>query len=146
MTGKGTFSGTDYQARLVALTYVHVLGQARLGWLPPHDDTPVAVSGETGGPGDDIGLELAAAQASIEVQAKHGLTAGVELVETISAIAVRSAGSEQKRVLIVVNRASTKKLTDVIARDLDTLRSGRTAVSQNTRDLQAKLAANSKVL
>ena len=52
MSGSGTFAGTRlFQAQVIAYVYVHILGQRRLLWIPATDDTPLAVDGETGGPG-----------------------------------------------------------------------------------------------
>lgn len=53
MGGAAASSGATYQTRVVAFVYVHILAQMRLGWLSLADDTPLAVSGKTGGPGDD---------------------------------------------------------------------------------------------
>ena len=76
MGGDATFSGTTYQTRVLAYVEVHVLTQRPLRWLGPVDDTPQAVLGETGGPGDDVRVELGRRIPEFEVQAKHELTAG----------------------------------------------------------------------
>jgi len=72
MGGSATFSGTSHQAGVIAFVYAHMLAEARLDWLRPSDDTPLAVEAETGGAGDDLRIEFGRAQ-SVEVQAKHGL-------------------------------------------------------------------------
>ncbi len=74
MSGDATFAGTRYQANVIAYVYARMLAQARLGRFELLGETPPAVSGETGGPGDDVRTELGTAGA-IEAQAKHGMTA-----------------------------------------------------------------------
>ena len=46
MSGDGTFPGTNFQAKVIAFIYGHVLSQGRLNWLPREDDTPVSVWGD----------------------------------------------------------------------------------------------------
>lgn len=125
MGGHATFSGTTYQARLIAFVYVHMLRQSALQWLYPTPDTPVGVSGETGGPGDDIRIEFGTPGGSIEVQAKHGLTAGAVLVDVVRRIKDGVPGSGIDRVVLAVNRASSTVVYGAFARDLDRLRTGR---------------------
>src|SRR5258707_2746265 len=87
MGGNATFSGTTYQARLIAYVYVHILAQSPLGWLgAAADDTPLAVSGEVKGPGDDARIEFGESQSAIEVQVKHGLSGGSKLDEVIERV------------------------------------------------------------
>ena len=98
MGGGATFSGTSYQARVIAFVEAHILAQQRLGWLGPIDDTPSAISGETEGPGDDARVELGTDEEPVEIQAKHGLTAGAKLDEVIAAMRSPSAaGSSAPR-------------------------------------------------
>ena len=79
MGGSATFSGTTFQARVLAWAEVHLLAQTPLGWIPSVNDTPVAVSGETLGPGDDVRVELGDGQGPLEAQVKHGLNAAGDL-------------------------------------------------------------------
>lgn len=85
MGGEATYSGTTYQAKLIAHVYAHMLAQSRLHWLDSVDDTPLGVSGETGGPGDDVRVEFANSGA-FEVQAKHGLSGGRRLEAFVSGL------------------------------------------------------------
>lgn len=106
--------------------YVHVLAQARLGWVELFDDTPVGVSGETSGPGDDARLEFGERHDPIEIQAKHGLKAGAKLSEAIAQIRDRSAAEKPTDVIVVVDRGSSKTVHREFARDLERSRTGRT--------------------
>src|SRR5258708_2425529 len=126
MGGDATFSGTTYQANVIAYIYAHILAQARLGWLSPADDTPIAVSGETGGPGDDALVEFGDRHSPIEVQAKRGLTAGAELNEVVDRIRAKSSPGSSSPVVLVVDRGSTRKLYTELGPDLGRIRSRRT--------------------
>jgi tetratricopeptide (TPR) repeat protein len=126
MGGIATFSGTTYQQRVIAYVAVHVLSQRRLLWFETEDDTPESVSGETGGPGDDCAVVLRGSSRVVEIQAKHGLTAGAELRGAVSAIFEKLRKSDASlRVVIAVDRTCSDKVLAVAA-DLDRLRSGRT--------------------
>lgn len=140
MGGDATFSGTSYQAKLIALVYAHVLTQSRLGWLDPIDDTPVGVSGESGGPGDDIRIELSRPHPAVEVQAKHGLNAGARLIELLSKVLQRTVPGSEERVVLAVNRDSSRKVHVDFARDLTRIRAGRTdGLKQITLDVLQSL-------
>src|SRR6185437_16281795 len=82
MSGDATFSGTNYQAAVMAYVAVHILAQRRLQWLYPDDVTPTAISGETEGPGDDARIEFGGKRPAVELQAKHGCRRPA-LVETV---------------------------------------------------------------
>lgn len=132
MSGDATFSGARYQARAIAYVYARMLGQSRLMWFQHFDDTPVAISGETGGPGDDFRIEFANAEA-IEVQAKRGLSAGEEYEDVLTKIASHDS---QMPVLLLVNSASSRKIYDAFPRDYERIRGGRAAdVSAYTAQL-----------
>lgn len=124
MGGDATFAGTSYQARVIACVYAHILAESPLGWLAPLSDVPLTVSAETGGPGDDARVELVN-RYHFEVQAKHGLTAGQKLDEVIAKI--RDAGDEfsTTKVVLVVDRTSSKTILRDVRADLERFRSGR---------------------
>lgn len=144
MSGDATFAGTSYQAKVIAYVYAHMLAQARLGWFELLDDTPSAVSGETGGPGDDARIELGKAGV-FEVQAKHGMTAGAKLDEFLEHLV--SAQASDLRVVLVVNRASSRKLYLELADDLDRMRSGRfDGIRSDTEEVRRKLGSNASIL
>lgn len=144
MSGDATFAGTSYQARVIAYVYAHMLAQARLGWFELLDDTPSAVSGETAGPGDDLRIELGTA-GTIEAQAKHGMTAGAKLDEFLGHLVGTQPANI--RVVLVVNRASSRKLYLDLADDLDRIRSGRLdGLSPDTEEVRRKLGSNASIL
>src|SRR5260370_37184490 len=106
MSGAATFFGTNYQAGVLALVYVHILKQAPLRWFDHFIDTPVAVSGETDGPGDDARIEFGERHPAVEVQAKHGLTGGAKLLEAVVDIGRRSVADAGTKVVLGVDRSS----------------------------------------
>jgi tetratricopeptide (TPR) repeat protein len=126
MGGDATFSGTTYQARVIAFAYLHILAQTRLGWFSPDDDTPAAISGETGGPGDDAMVEFGTIVPSCELQAKHGLSGGDALKEIFVRIAANSPDDIRRPVVLALNRlSSTRWLCTILPADLARIRSGR---------------------
>ena len=124
MSGSAVFSGTDYQASVVAYVSVHILTGTKLRWLEDRDDTPTAISGETKGPGDDARVELRGSASSFEVQAKHGLQVGERLTEVFER--VKNAEDTTSRVVLVVDSSSSRSITFDLARQLRRIRAGRT--------------------
>ena len=124
MSGSAVFSGTDYQASVIAYVYVHILTGTKLRWLEDQDDTPTAISGETKGPGDDARVELRGRASSFEVQAKHGLQLGERLTETFER--VRNAEDTTSQVVLVVDSSSSRSITFDLARQMGRIRAGRT--------------------
>lgn len=73
--GAAGAGGFNFQAAITAIAYVHSLRGTPVQWTKGFTTShPVSVSSETGGPGDDISLELADGSI-IEVQVKRGLKA-----------------------------------------------------------------------
>ena len=105
MGGDATFSGTNYQANALAYVFVHVLTESKLRWLAVADDTPVAVSGEVRGPGDDARIEFRSGVAAVEVQAKHGLKPK-KCIDAFGAIRDGSEVFDATAVLLVVDSTS----------------------------------------
>jgi tetratricopeptide (TPR) repeat protein len=154
----------------LAWAEVHLLAQSPLGWISTINDTPVAVSGETLGPGDDVRVELGDGHAPVEAQAKHGLNAAGDLDEIVAGLRrvfgspalapaptasvttqrlMPSGGSQSpvERVVLVVDRGSSRALYTEFAEDLIRLRSGRTDGPRATlRRLLDTDSANSSIL
>ena len=124
MSGNATFSGTTYQANVIAYIAVHVLTETKLRWLLVPDDTPTAVSGEVKGPGDDARIEFAAAP-PIEIQTKHGLKGAGLTKEVVEAIRTASTSTDSSLVVLAVDSSSSSSVRVDLRADLDRLRSGR---------------------
>jgi len=162
MGGPATYSGTVYQANLIAFICAHILARAPLDWFSPEDDTPSAVEPETGGPGDDLYIEFGSRGRTAEVQAKHGLSGGVGLADTVIAMLRKNAGMQRDssgnmrapeattrrdarvldRLVLAVDGTSSSTVRVTFAADLHRVRSGRVdALSPATRDLITTLQA-----
>lgn len=124
--GAATASGMNFQAAVTAIAGSHLLLGASLGWLDGLiEDIPTAIWAETGGPGDDIRIELRNGEV-LEAQVKRGLSRGENLWEAMRALAVGlDAGTIQYGVLIVSPDTSKTIWTD-LARDNRRLGEGRT--------------------
>ena len=73
--GAAGAGGFNFQAEITAIAYAHSLRGTPVQWTEGLTAShPVSVSSETGGPGDDLSLELADGSI-VEVQAKKGLKA-----------------------------------------------------------------------
>ena len=126
MGGNATFSGTTYQAGVIAFVSVHIVTETKLRWLPVADDTPVAVSGEVKGPGDDARIEFAVGQAPIEVQAKHGLKGQKAIEEFFRTVfSSGSMANHVPEVVLTVDSSSSVVIRMDLKRGLERLRSGR---------------------
>ena len=85
--GSATGGGMNFQAVVTTIAGVHLLRGTPLNWLEGTAiDTPVAISAETAGPGDDVRVELQDGSL-VEVQAKKGLTRGESLWNALIALA-----------------------------------------------------------
>jgi tetratricopeptide (TPR) repeat protein len=148
MSGAATFSGTNYQGNVLGFVYVHILKEAPLGWFSQDFiDMPTAVSGETEGPGDDARVEFGDRHAPIEVQAKHGLTAGAKLSEALRKAAARREGNEETEIVLVVDRGSSQTVRLDFAVDLERFRAGRTeSLRSDIKRIIAEGAASAEVL
>ena len=124
MSGSAVFSGTDYQASVIAYAYVHILTGTKLRWLEDENDTPTAISGETKGPGDDARIEFRGSASPVEVQVKHGLKRDERLIEVFER--VRNAEDTASDVALVVDSSSSRPIAFDLARQLGRIRAGRT--------------------
>lgn len=122
MSGKGTFAGTIYQARVTAYVYVHMLADRALFWVSESKDVPSAVSAETGGPGDDLRVETGPRSRAFEVQAKHGLRGYDKLKEAVSAM---RAAAPDEPIVLAVDESSARAVTSDLRLDFRRLAEGR---------------------
>jgi tetratricopeptide (TPR) repeat protein len=126
MGGNATFSGTTYQAGVIAFISVHIVTETKLRWLPVADDTPVAVSGEVKGPGDDARIEFGMGLAPIEVQAKHGLKGQKAIEEVFQAFRGSGlVGNNEPEIVLTLDPSSSSAIRIDLKRGLERLRSGR---------------------
>jgi len=116
--GDATFSGTNYQASVIAYVLVHVLTESKLRLLSEADDTRTTVSGEVRGPGDDARIEFGAGISPVEVQAKHGLKPK-KCLEAFGAIRDGAAAGDTTTVLLVVDSTSSASIRHDLKRDTD---------------------------
>jgi len=103
------------------------LAGRRLAWLHHQlgkPDIPVAVGAETGGPGDDVQIDLGFFK--FEAQAKKGLRVGPRLDETIDRFGRALAADLSSRGVIVVDQTTSHPaVKDQLRIDLQRLRDGR---------------------
>jgi len=123
--GSAPGGGINFQAAVTALVEVHAAVGAKLGWLVGiAHDVPVAVSAETGGPGDDIGIQFEDGTRA-EVQVKRGLSAESKMWKAVMKLAKAvNDGTVQYGVLVVCPNSSGT-VRNALARDLERLAGGR---------------------
>jgi len=116
--GTGNAGGTDLHASAMVVAAVHLLRGTRIGWLDRvADDVPVAVRAETGGPGDDIGLELEDG-GIVEIQVKKRLRQGPELWAALEALVDGVALGRIDHGVLAVAPDSSSGITERLAVDL----------------------------
>ena len=138
MGGPATVEGATYQEGVIAYIFVHALAMRRLGWIEGADDTPIAVSGETGGPGDDVMVESVGL--TFELQAKAGLTGEAALTTAIREIVARMAAIPEP-VILAVDRRSSTWIYNGFASDLDRIRDERTDFFAHARSIFEELGS-----
>lgn len=123
--GKATAAGMNFQATVSALVAVNILTGKPLRWLETLTrDVPTSVSGETGGPGDDLMIELSNGE-TCEIQVKRGLKAGGDLWSSITKLAT---GLERKACsfgVLVVCPLASQVIRGDLAKDLRRIGDGR---------------------
>lgn len=123
--GNAGSGGYNYQAHAIAYVSACILTGRALRWVNQQfgrPDVPIAVSAETGGPGDDIRVELGFA--TFEAQVKRGLKADARLDETIERFGKALAADPDARGVIIVDRTSSQTVKEELAGDLQRLRDG----------------------
>ena len=127
--GSGGAGGYRFQALAAAYVYAHALAEHPLNWVVGAGVVPLAVSAETGGPGDDLRVEfsggLGAGSGVLEVQAKRGLRRGSELWEALLSLARGLDGDSSLRCALLVDHATSRAVRDELRLDIDRLGQGR---------------------
>lgn len=123
--GSAAGGGFDFQAAVSALCLVHMACGMPLGWSASGNDTPLSVSAETGGAGDDIALQLADG-AVLEIQVKRRLQAGSGLWGALVALCRRAHEDATFNGVLAVGPTTSIAIRDQLARDIIRLGQGRT--------------------
>ena len=119
-------SGMNFQATVTAIAGIHLIKGSHLGWLDGLvDDTPVAVWAETGGPGDDIKLELRD-ESTVEVQIKRGLKTGERLWDSLMSLARAITSEDISYGVLIVSPDASRTIAYDLAQDIRRLSDGRT--------------------
>ena len=116
--GSATGGGINFQAAVTTIAGIHISAGVRLHWLGNLvDDTPVSLSAETGGPGDDLSLEIKGGEL-VEIQIKKGLKKGEHLWQPLLKL---SRAIETKKIafgVLVVSPDSSQTIRQDLANDL----------------------------
>ena len=117
MSGSGAAQGYNYQARTFAYLAAHALAGQALAFFSDSQDVPVAISVETGGAGDDMGVEFRDG-GCVEVQAKHALRAGRDFLDCMHRVFDGLRVDEDLRAVVVVDSNSTAWIRDHLREDI----------------------------
>jgi len=116
--GSAGGGGYDYQAEVWAIVAAKILAGQSLNWLEgPRDPVPVSVRMETGTGGDDLRVVLRDG-ASIEVQAKRGLTRGAKLWDALVGILRRVQADPHSYGAIVTTTSASRPVRVHLPQDL----------------------------
>lgn len=141
--GSAAGGGLDFQAAVSALCTVHMARGTPLGWFTSGDDTPLSVSAETGGAGDDIALQLSDSRV-LEIQVKRKLVANTDLWDVLIALCRRAHEDATFYGVLAVGPTTSVAIRDQLARDIIRLGQGRADdMSQLAVALTEKLSAAS---
>lgn len=124
--GAANSGGVNFQAVITGIVAVRMLGETPLGWLEGIvDDVPKGIFTETGGPGDDLRVELKSGEL-LEVQIKKGLARGRLLWESLENLALGIHGKMISYGVLVVAPDSSSTVRNELSRDIERLGQGRT--------------------
>lgn len=116
--GTGNAGGTEVHAMAMVLAAVNMMRGTKVGWLDGvAEDVPVAITAETGGPGDDIGLELINGE-KVEVQSKKNLQRGKDLWDALDALAVGIEKGVIQYGVLAVTPDSSGSIRNKLAADI----------------------------
>jgi hypothetical protein len=140
--GSRAAGGLGFQADATAFLLSHLLTGQRLGGLCTLiDDAPRAIHAETGGPGDDIRIELTDGRI-VEAQVKRGLRKGPELWKALLALSQGVAKRSIDFGLLLVCPQASRTIIRELGRDLERLGDGvADSLSPIAKEWRAKLEA-----
>src|SRR5215216_3267754 len=121
--GSAAGGGFDFQNRIIAYIAAHMLCERELNWLRLGvPDVPTRVAAESGGPGDDVRIEIG--ERIIEIQAKRGLRAGSEFWGAITNLVEGLKESPDLIGILAVDERASKTIREEFRDDIDRLRRG----------------------
>lgn len=116
--GTGNAGGTEVHAMAMVLAAVNMMRGTKIGWLDGvAEDIPVAITAETGGPGDDIGLDLINGE-KVEVQSKKNLQRGKDLWDALDALALGIEKDVIQYGVLAVTPDSSGSIRNKLAADI----------------------------
>lgn len=116
--GTGNAGGTEVHAMAMVLAAVNMMRGTKIGWLDGVvDDVPVAITAETGGPGDDIGLDLINGD-RVEVQSKKNLHRNKDLWDALDALALGIEKDVIQYGVLAVTPDSSGSIRNKLAADI----------------------------
>jgi len=116
--GTGNAGGTEIHAMAMVLAAVNMMRGRKIGWLDGvAGDVPVAITAETGGRGDDIGLDLINGE-KVEVQSKKKLQRGKDLWDALDALALGIEKGVIQYGVLVVTSGSSGSIRNKLAADI----------------------------
>lgn len=124
MSGSGGGGGYEYQANVLVYVAAHALSGQALNWFPILG-RPVAISQETGGPGDDIRVELENGQV-MEVQASSGLQRVAEFDRKMKRLYEGLKGDPELLAVLIVDSRASGLIRSNISSDIERIGDGRT--------------------
>ncbi|HEY2070371.1 MAG TPA: NACHT domain-containing protein [Rhizomicrobium sp.] len=124
--GSAALGGFRYQARVTAIAAIHLARGIPLRWLDGlTTDIPVVIAAETGGPGDDIRVQLHNGKL-LEAQVKRGLRADARLWDALLALAQGVHAGTIDYGVLVLSPDSSGTIQNELATDLMRIGDGRT--------------------
>jgi tetratricopeptide (TPR) repeat protein len=123
--GRAGSAGYDFQARVYAYVACHILVGQRLDWLDGIvKDVPIAIEMETGGAGDDLGINLLDSDTVMEVQVKRGLSGKAKVLQALRGFREKLKPGGAIEGVLVVDGYVPSRLRD-FREDLRAIRQGR---------------------
>ncbi|WP_139670719.1 NACHT domain-containing NTPase [Pseudomonas sp. F16(2018)] len=126
--GAATNGGMSFQASVTVCACVRMLAGKDLGWLRDiYLGVPVAISPESGGPGDDLRIEYSDG-VCVEAQVKKGLRADYRLWEALDPLASALHEGTLDYAVLVIDPGASKPIQHELAKDIATISRGQEVV------------------
>ncbi|MCK4563261.1 MAG: hypothetical protein KAU94_01145, partial [Verrucomicrobia bacterium] len=122
--GSASGGGHDFQSDVFAYVACHALSEHPLSWFDDYGDVPLAISMETGGPGDDLQIELNNSK-YIELQVKKGIRKGDKLWDALLKLINGLQTDQNLRAVLFVDGTSSGTVKNDLRTDVKRLAGGR---------------------